>query len=139
MENLAVDLDFLYLGLDSSGDSVFSSLNYANLLTRSVFSSDPVELSGPPLCDSDQVYNGRECITQFKQLFSDQHHPQLKLVIPPVSDTFTAAVWVLVRELLGPTQERIIFFSNRDASEIAGLQIVHASGEFQFLTTSCTS
>ena len=121
-------MDILYLRDFSASVLSFMTIDYASALTMTPYIySLKVEQDPPPLCDYDQVYNGIECVTEFKQLFSDSQQQHLDLLIPTVSDTFSASVWVLFKERVGVNQERIVYFSNRDETAQAGLFLSHAA------------
>ena len=66
MDNVKADFDFLYLGTRANGDEVFTRLNLAESETQVSFTADKVEVDGPSLCNYDQIYNGIECVTEYK-------------------------------------------------------------------------
>ena len=111
MANVMSDLNFLYLGQDAGGTQFFSLHNFADSSAQTVLQGlEAFETEGPSLCEQDQVYNGIECVSEFKQFYNDNHHEQLKLLIPPATGTFAASVWILVTELIGFIPERLLFF-----------------------------
>ena len=96
MTGLSLDLELLWLH-----SNTYAAINFASSVstpTEATYNAHEV-IEGPTTCEPIQFYNGIECVSNSKTLYSSGSTPILKIPIPVGQSGLRASAWVFVPSL----------------------------------------